>query len=126
MKLGLHDLVTGAVGLKDMSGPVGIVKIISDTGNAAKSVSDGVSNVLYLGAFIAINLAVMNLLPLPALDGGRIVCLLLTAIIEGISRKKLNPKYEGYVHTAGMVLLLALMLFITFHDVFVLFTGGST
>lgn len=94
-----------------MSGPVGIVKIISDTGNAAKSVSDGVSNVLYLGAFIAINLAVMNLLPLPALDGGRIVCLLLTAIIEGISRKKLNPKYEGYVHTAGMVLLLALMLF---------------
>ncbi len=56
----------------------------------------------------------------------RIVCLLLTAIIEGISRKKLNPKYEGYVHTAGMVLLLALMLFITFHDVFVLFTGGST
>ena len=59
-------------------------------------------------------------------DGGRIVCLLLTAIIEGISRKKLNPKYEGYVHTAGMVLLLALMLFITFHDVFVLFTGGST
>ena len=126
VKLGLHDLVTGAVGLKDMSGPVGIVKIISDTGNAAKSVSDGVSNVLYLGAFIAINLAVMNLLPLPALDGGRIVCLLLTAIIEGISRKKLNPKYEGYVHTAGMVLLLALMLFITFHDVFVLFTGGST
>lgn len=55
VKLGLHDLVTGAVGLKDMSGPVGIVKIISDTGNAAKSVSDGVSNVLYLGAFIAIN-----------------------------------------------------------------------
>ena len=101
VKLGLHDLVTGAVGLKDMSGPVGIVKIISDTGNAARSVSDGVSNVLYLGAFIAINLAVMNLLPLPALDGGRIVCLLLTAIIEGISRKKLNPKVRGLCPHGG-------------------------
>lgn len=126
VKLGLHDLVTGAVGLQDMSGPVGIVKVISDTGNAAQSVSDGLTNVLYLGAFIAINLAVMNLLPLPALDGGRIVCLLLTALLETVLRKKLDPKYEGYLHAVGMVLLLALMVFITFHDVFVLFTGGTT
>ena len=123
VKIGLQDLLSGAVGLKDMSGPVGIVHIINDTGHAAASTRDGVKNVLYLGAFIAINLAVMNLLPLPALDGGRIVCLLLTGLIELVTRRKLNPKYEGYLHTAGMVLLMGLMVFVTFHDVFVIFKG---
>ena len=123
VKIGLQDLLSGAVGLKDMSGPVGIVHIINDTGHAAASTRDGVKNVLYLGAFIAINLAMMNLLPLPALDGGRIVCLLLTGIIELVMRRKLNPKYEGYLHTAGMVLLMGLMVFVTFHDVFVIFKG---
>ena len=126
VRLGLSDLITGAVGLKDMSGPVGIVKVISDTGNASASTSDGIQNVLYLGAFIAVNLAVMNMLPLPALDGGRVVCLLLTAIIETVTRRKLNPKYEGYLHTAGIVLLLGLMVFVTFHDVFMLIAGGSS
>ena len=123
VKIGLQDLLSGAVGLKDMSGPVGIVHIINDTGHAAASTRDGVKNVLYLGAFIAINLAMMNLLPLPALDGGRIVCLLLTGIIELVTRRKLNPKYEGYLHTAGMVLLMGLMVFVTFHDMFVIFKG---
>ena len=122
VKIGLHDLVSGAVGLQDMSGPVGIVSIIHDTGTSAETTRDGVMDVLYLGAFIAVNLAVMNLLPLPALDGGRVVCLLLTLAIEAVTRRKLDPKYEGYIHTAGMVLLMGLMVFVTFHDVFMIFT----
>ena len=61
----------------------------------------------------------MNLLPFPALDGGRIVFL----IIEAIRRKPINPKYEGYVHTVGMVLLMMLMLFVAFSDTFRIFTG---
>ena len=60
------------------------------------------------GAFLAVNLAVMNLLPIPALDGGRVFTLIVTTVIEKIRRKKLNPKYEAYVHAAGMLLLLAL------------------
>ena len=74
-------------------------------------------NILFFGGFIAVNLGVMNLLPIPALDGGRVVSLLLTTGIEKITGKKLNPKYEGYVHGAGMILLLALMAFIMLKDV---------
>ena len=75
---------------------------------------------MYIGGFIAINLAVMNLLPLPALDGGRVVGLLLTTAIEGITRKKLNPKYEGYIHGIGLMLLLLLMGVILFKDIFMI------
>lgn len=75
-------------------------------------------NILYFMGFIAINLAVMNMLPLPALDGGRIVCLLLTTAVEAITKKKINPKYEAYLHGAGMILLLGLMAVIMFKDIF--------
>ena len=60
----------------------------------------------------------MNLLPIPALDGGRVVGVLLTALIEGITKKKLNPRIEGYIHGAGMVLLMLLMVLLLFKDLF--------
>ena len=78
---------------------------------------------LYIGGFIAVNLGVMNLLPIPALDGGRVAGLLLTTGIETITRKKLNPKYEGYVHAVGFVILIALMVIITFKDIFMFIKG---
>ena len=59
----------------------------------------------------------MNLLPIPALDGGRILFLILTQIIERITRRKLDPKYEGYIHAIGLILLVALMVFVMFNDV---------
>jgi membrane protease YdiL (CAAX protease family) len=73
---------------------------------------DALLNMLYFGAFIAINLAVMNLLPIPALDGGRVVGLLISTAVEALTRKKINPKYEGYLHGAGMLLLCALILWL--------------
>ena len=82
---------------------------------------DALYNILYLGAFIAINLAIMNMLPIPALDGGRIFLLLVTLVIEAITRKKLDPKYEAWIHAAGMVLLLGLMAVIMFNDIVKLF-----
>ena len=109
VRLSLQMLITGKAGFQDMTGPVGIVKIMSDTAQNADTVKNAVLNILYFGGFIAINLAVMNLLPLPALDGGRVVALLLTMIIEKITRRKLDPKYEAYIHGAGMILLLVLM-----------------
>ena len=75
------------------------------------------TRILLLAAMIAINLAIMNMLPIPALDGGRVFLLIVTVIIEGITRKKLNPKYEGYIHLVGMVLLLGLMAFVLFNDI---------
>lgn len=123
VRLGLQDLFTGKVSLRDMSGPVGIVSVISETGNSAETTGQGVMNVFNLAAFIAINLAVMNLLPIPALDGGRIVCLLLTTAVEAVIHRKIDPKYEGYLHAAGMILLLGFMALISFSDIFKLFAG---
>ena len=121
VRLSLQMLLTGKAGLSDMSGPVGIVQQMGQAADSAESTSDAIMNLLYFGAFIAINLAVMNLLPLPALDGGRVVALLLTTAVETVLRRKINPKYEGYIHAAGMFLLLALMAIVMFKDIIFLF-----
>lgn len=121
VRLSLQMLLGGKVGIKDMSSPVGIVSEMSKVAAASDSKVTALLNMLYFGGFIAINLAVMNLLPIPALDGGRIVCLLITVVVEAITKKKINPKYEGYLHGAGMILLLALMAIIMFKDVIFLF-----
>ncbi len=116
--ISLEMLLTGQAGLKDMTGPVGIVQMMSDSAAVADSAGSALLNLLWFGGFIAINLAVMNMLPVPALDGGRVAGLLITVAIEKITRKKLDPKYEGYIHGIGMILLLALMAVILFKDIF--------
>lgn len=110
----LDMLFTGSAGVKDLSGPIAITSTISNV--ATQSASDA----WYLIALISVNLGVMNLLPLPALDGGRLVFL----IIEAFRGKPINPKYEGYVHAVGLVLFMALFVFVAFNDIFKLF-GGS-
>lgn len=121
VRLSLEMLLTGKAGLMDLGGPVMIVDQMSQVAEASASWVDALLNMLYFGGFIAINLAIMNLLPIPALDGGRVVCLLLTTAVEGITKKKLDPKYEGYLHAVGMLLLLGLMAIILFKDVFTIF-----
>ena len=111
VKVGLVDLISGSVSKDDISGPVGIGKMMADTAKTS------MSSLWYLLAFISINLGVMNLLPIPALDGGRFVFLLF----EAIFRKPVPPKYEAYVHGAGIVILLLLMLIVTFNDILKLF-----
>ena len=123
VRLSIQMLFNGQAGLQDMSGPVGIVQVMSDTAAQSETTLDALMTMLSFGAFIAINLAVMNMLPIPALDGGRVVCLLLTTAVEAVTRKKINPKYEGYLHAAGMILLLILMAVVMFKDIFVLFKG---
>lgn len=119
--LSLKMLVTGEAGLGDMTGPVGIVSLMNDVASDSDSTLAAVLNLLYFGSFIAVNLGVMNLLPIPALDGGRVVALLLTTSIEAVTKKKIDPKYEGYIHAAGMILLLAFMALIMFKDIFAIF-----
>ena len=114
-------VVTGEAGLKDVSGPVGIVSTITDVGEQAESTSAAVENIAYLAALVAVNLAVMNLLPLPALDGGKIFFLVVNALCMLTIRKKIPAKFESYVHLAGFALLMLLMLVITFQDVWKLF-----
>ena len=121
VRLSLQMLISGEAGLKDLTGPVGIVQIMSDTAQSSDSAYSAMLQMLYFGGFIALNLALMNMLPIPALDGGRIVALILTTGIEAVTRKKIDPKYEGYIHAVGMVLLLGLMAVIMFKDIFMIF-----
>ena len=123
VRLSLQMLFTGKANVSDLSGPVGIVSQMSEVAQASSTWVDAAINLIYFGGFIAINLAVMNLLPIPALDGGRVVGLLLTTAVEAVIRRKIDPKYEGYLHTAGMLLLLGLMAVIMFKDIFVIFKG---
>lgn len=121
VRLSLQMLFTGKAGFKDMSGAVGIVGMMTDAATQSDTVLDAVVTMLNFGGFIAVNLGVMNLLPIPALDGGRAVALLLTTSIQAITKKKIDPKYEGYIHGIGMILLLILMAVITFKDIFTIF-----
>lgn len=110
--LSLFDIVTGRYGASELAGPVGTVDIIADV-TASAATNGNFENLLFIMALITINLGVANLLPLPALDGGR----LLFLIIEAIRRKPINPKYEGYVHAIGLALLMLLMVFVTYNDI---------
>ena len=121
VRLSLKMLVTGQAGISDLSGPVGIVSTITDVGEQSDSALAAVENIAYFAALIAVNLAVMNLLPLPALDGGKIFFLVVNAVCMLTIRKKIPEKFENYVHLAGFALLMLLMVVITFQDVWKLF-----
>ena len=118
VRLSLQMLLGGKVGIKDMSGPVGIVSEMSKVAAASDSKVTALLNMLYFGGFIAINLAVMNLLPLPALDGGRIFFLLVDAVSMALFKRKVPEKYQAAINTAGFALLMGFMLLVTFQDVF--------
>lgn len=109
--LSLANLLTGNFKMSELSGPVGVSTAIGQASSA------GFTTLLMLIGFITVNIGVFNLLPIPALDGGRLIFLL----IELILRRPVNPKYEGYVHAAGFVALMGLMLVVTFNDIIQLF-----
>lgn len=110
----LMMFIKGQFSVNDLSGPVGIIDVIGDSYEEAKS--EGAMMVwmqmLYWAILLSANLGVMNLLPIPALDGGRLVFLL----IESVRKKRLNPNVEGMIHFAGFVLLMMLMVFVMFND----------
>lgn len=121
VRFSLVQLVTGGASMKDLSGPVGIVSTITEVGTQAESSRDAWSRIFYFAALIAVNLAVMNLLPVPALDGGRIFFLLIDAVSMFLFKRKVPEKWQAAVNTAGFVLLMGFMLLVTFQDVFKLF-----
>ncbi|KXG75788.1 RIP metalloprotease RseP [Thermotalea metallivorans] len=103
----LGNLFRGKASAEDVVGPVGIIHLV---GEAAKV---SIFSVLSFAALISINLGIVNLLPIPALDGGR----LLFLIFEGISGKPVNPEREGFIHLVGFILLMMLMIFIVYKDI---------
>lgn len=114
-------LVTGTFSFNDVSGPVGMVSLISNAASEGLKVNfmAALNNIIMMMMVLTVNLGIFNLLPLPALDGGRLVFL----ILEAIKGKPINPKYEGLVHTVGFILLILLMLFVSINDVLKLAAG---
>ena len=117
----LAMILRGKVSRQDVMGPVGTVAVI---GGAVQQSSSGglrltILVLMNLSLMLSVNLGIMNLLPIPALDGGR----LLFILFEMLLRKRLNPKWEERINTVGMAILLLLMVAIVFNDVFNLFTG---
>ena len=117
--LSLKELVTGHLGMKDLSGPVGVVDAIGDTYEQSKSEGTLMiwMNMLNMAVLLSANLGVMNLLPLPALDGGRLVFL----VVEAVRRKPVNRQVEGMIHFAGLMLLMALMVVVMYNDILKIF-----
>lgn len=115
----LRMLVTGQVGLQDMSGPVGMAAVVDDVYEAAApaGILAVVLSLMNFGTLLSANLGVLNLLPIPALDGGRLIFLL----VEAVRRKRVPPEKEGMIHFAGFALLLIFMVVIMFNDIIKLF-----
>lgn len=111
--ISLVDLVTGQYSVSDLSGPVGLVSAIGDAADAGENIKESALTLINLSVLITINLGIFNLLPIPGLDGGR----LLFLIIEAIRRKPVKPEHEGMVHLIGMGLLMVLIVVITFSDI---------
>lgn len=107
----LSQLFSGGTKLSEFAGPIGLVNMV---GQASQG---GMENLLFLTALITLNLGLFNLLPLPALDGGRIIF----NIIEMIRRKQINPVIEGYIHAAGFFILMGMMIYVTYFDIMRLF-----
>ena len=121
VRFSLVQLFTGGASVEDLSGPVGIVSTITEVGDQAKTQRDAWSQIFYFAALIAVNLAVMNMLPIPALDGGRVFFLLVDQLTLLLFKRKVQERYQAAVNTAGFVVLMGFMLLVTFHDVFKLF-----
>ena len=121
VRFSLVQLFTGGASVQDLSGPVGIVSAITEVGDQAKTQRDAWSQIFYFAALIAVNLAVMNMLPIPALDGGRVFFLLVDQAALLLFKRKVPERYQAAVNTAGFVVLMGFMLLVTFQDVFKLF-----
>ncbi len=115
--LSLFDLITGQYGLSDLSGPIGTMDFIASA--AQQAAKTDLTPLFMIMALITVNIGLFNLLPIPALDGGRLFFML----IEMIIRRPINPKYERYIHAAGMILLLLFMAVISFSDIWKLIKG---
>ncbi|MBO8433785.1 MAG: RIP metalloprotease RseP [Tyzzerella sp.] len=118
---GFVKLITLNVSMDDVAGPIGIIEVVGESYEEGMkhSIGTAIANISYIGALLSANLGAINLFPIPALDGGRLVFL----IIEALRGKPLNPEKEGMIHFIGFALLMAFMVFIAYNDISKIFGG---
>jgi len=117
LPLTIRLLASGQAGVEDISSVVGIVDIMHQAGTTADTAGLAAMRLAMLAALISISVAVINLVPIPGLDGGRIFLAVVSTGIEKVTRRKLDPKYENYLNTAGLLLLFGFMIFIVLNDI---------
>jgi regulator of sigma E protease len=117
IRVSLAMIFRGDAGVRDLGGPVAIVDMVNTIGQVSPSVGDAIANIASFVAFLGVNLAIVNLLPIPSLDGGRILLILITWVIEKFTRKEPDPKYEAYIHNTAFLLLMGVMIFFVINDV---------
>ena len=113
----MRDLIRGKYGFHDLSGVVGIIDVTTETIEIGQNLIEKARNLLELMSFITINVGIFNLIPFPALDGGRLVFL----IVEAIRRKPVPAHVEGMIHFVGLAALMILMIAVTFQDILKIF-----
>jgi regulator of sigma E protease len=123
IRVSIMMMFAGDAGIQDMAGPIGIVNVMHEVGQQAPNFGVALLSILHFAAFIGVNVAIVNMLPIPAMDGGRILFTIISWIIEKATRRPLDPKYEGYINTGAFLLLIGLMVFIMYNDIVNIITG---
>jgi len=123
IRLSIAQIISGAAGVRDLAGPVAIVDTMNTIGRSSRSVGEALYGIANFTAFIGVNIAFVNLLPIPAMDGGRILFVFISWAVEKITRRRPDPKYEGYINMTALVLLMGFMVFILINDVARLISG---
>jgi len=117
LPLSIRMFASGQAGIGDVSSVVGIVDVMNEAGRTAETIGLAAMRLAMIAAIISIGVAMVNLMPIPGLDGGRIFLMLVSWVILKIFGRPLSPKYEGYINTAGLILLFGFMIFIMFQDI---------
>ncbi|MCL2248941.1 MAG: M50 family metallopeptidase [Oscillospiraceae bacterium] len=123
IRVSVMMMFAGDAGIQDLAGPVGIVNVMHEVGQQAPNFGIALLSIVHFAAFIGVNVAIVNMLPIPAMDGGRILFTIISWIIEKATRRPLDPKYEGYINTGAFLLLIGLMVFIMYNDIVNIITG---
>ncbi|MDR2571226.1 MAG: site-2 protease family protein [Oscillospiraceae bacterium] len=124
IRISILMMVNGSAGVENIAGPVGVVDAMNTIGQQAPTTSAAIGSIVFFTAFLGVNIGMINMLPIPAMDGGRILFIFVSWVIEKITRRSLNPKYEGYINTGAFVLLIGIMVIALYNDIIRIVSGG--
>jgi len=124
IRVSIMLMISGDAALGDVAGPVRIISAMNEVGQQAPSFLIALASIAQFAAFIGVNVAVVNLLPIPAMDGGRILFIVISWVSEKTTKRPINQKYENYINLGAFVLLIGLMILVMYNDIATLIMGS--